>query len=453
MTAAVATPNELEESLLDAKVIRSLQDDSGHIDPDKMAAHVVQYQTASAKKNPDIASEVADQLEKGFQDFFARHDAKPMPMGELVTDKQFARNGKFYKNLGMSVAQRRQIAATGRGPGVEFFEKYANFSDFLTDVPKITNALSEGTLADGGATVPEEYRAELLMLALEDAMVRSRATIIPMNSASVRIPAIRDASHATSVFGGVQGSWLNEAANLSSGGAGTTQPTFQQVMLTARKLTGFTIAANELLMDSALSLEALIMTLFAKALAYFEDDAFISGVGAGQPLGILNADAMVSVTKETGQPAATINYQNIVKAFSRMLPQSLNRAVWYCGPDAFPELAQMALNVGTGGAPVWISNIQNGAPASIFGRPLIITEKAQALGTAGDLVFADMSYYLIGDRQSLQMTASQHYAFATDQMAWRFVQRVDGRPWIQTALTPRHSTATLSPFVSLATRS
>lgn len=284
-------------------------------------------------------------------------------------------------------------------------------------------------------------------------MVRSRATIIPMNSASVRIPAIRDASHVTSVFGGVQGSWLQEAANLSSGGAGTTQPTFQQILLNARKLTGFTIAANELLADSALSLEALIMTLFAKALAYFEDDAFLSGVGAGQPLGILNADAMVSVTKEAGQPAATINYQNIVKQFSRMLPQSIGKAVWYCGPDAFPELAQMALSVGTGGAPVWISNIQGGAPATIFGRPLIITEKAQALGTAGDLVFADMSYYLIGDRQSLQMTASQHYAFATDQMAWRFVQRVDGRPWIQTALTPRHSSATLSPFVSLATRS
>ena len=46
--------------------------------------------------------------------------------------------------------------------------------------------------------------------------------------------------------------------------------------------------------------------MFGQALGYFEDVAFISGTGAGQPLGILNAPALVTVSKETGQAADTI---------------------------------------------------------------------------------------------------------------------------------------------------
>ena len=232
-----------------------------------------------------------------------------------------------------------------------------------------------------------------------------------------------------------------------------TQPTFGQLLLTARKLTGYTVASNELLADSAISLEALIMTLFSEALAYFEDDAFLTGTGAGQPLGVLNASALVSVAKETGQAATTIVYENLVKMFSRALPQSMGRGIWYAHPDIFPQLAQLSLSVGTGGSAVWISNIVGGPPATIFGRPVIFTEKAETLGTAGDIVFADLGFYLIGDRQSLMMASSPHVNFSTDEMVWRFVQRVDGRPWLSAALTPRNGTNTLSPFVNLATRS
>ena len=138
--------------------------------------------------------------------------------------------------------------------------------------------------------------------------------------------------------------------------------------------------------------------------------------------------------------------------FSRMLPQSLSRAVWIGHPNIFPQLAQLALNVGTGGSAVWLTNVAGGPPATIFGRPLILTEKAETLGTAGDLYFVDLGFYLIGDRQSLSVAASPHVNFTTDEMTWRFVQRVDGRPWLQTALTPRNGTTTLSPFINLATR-
>ena len=64
----------------------------------------------------------------------------------------------------------------------------------------------------------------------------------------------------------------------------------------------------------------------------------------------------------------------------------------------------------------------------------------------------DLSYYVVADRQAVTMAASEHVRFTNDEMVWRFVERIDGRPWIDSALTPRNGSNTLSPFVNLAAR-
>jgi HK97 family phage major capsid protein len=138
--------------------------------------------------------------------------------------------------------------------------------------------------------------------------------------------------------------------------------------------------------------------------------------------------------------------------YSRMLPSSLARAVWVAHIDTFPELATMALAVGTGGGPIWLNNGVEGPPMTILGRPVIFTEKAETVGTAGDVNFVDFGYYLIGDRQIMQAETSPHFKFQNDQTAVRFIQRLDGRPWLESALTPLKGSNTLSPFVKIATR-
>ena len=310
--------------------------------------------------------------------------------------------------------------------------------------------LGESQGDQGGFLVPEEFRMELLRMSLEASLVRPRARVVPMGGLTLSYPAIKDTTHASTVFGGVTAQWVAEGADLSSG---TNEPTFAQAVLTAKKLTGYTVVSNELMQDAAISIESVLMQLFGEAIPWFEDDAFIAGVGGGQPLGVLNADATISVTKETGQAAATIVWENVVKMFARMLPQSIGSGVWYAHIDTFPQLVVMSLSVGTGGAPVWINNGVAGPPATILGRPVFFTEKAETLGTAGDITFADFSYYLIGDRQAMTVESSPHVQFINDRTVWKFVQRVDGRPWIDSALTPRKGTATMSPFVQLATRS
>jgi HK97 family phage major capsid protein len=350
-----------------------------------------------------------------------------------------------------------------KAPGARLDAKFTDSGTFFSDIwhgQRGADALarrtemvnSYGTVVPdaGGFLVPEVLRAQLLQVALETAVTRSRATVVPMDSPRVPFPIIDSTSNASSVMGGLVGYWTEESAALTE-----SQATFGRVVLDAKKLTVYGQAPNEIFQDSIISFQAFIDQALPKALTWFEDVADINGTGVGEPLGWLDTgnSAAVSVAKETGQAAATIVWENVVKLYSRMLPASLGSAVWVAHIDTFPELATMALSVGTGGSAVWINNGVAGPPMTILGRPVIFTEKVKTVGQAGDLNFVDLSYYLIGDRQQMQADTSPHYKFANDQTVFRVIQRVDGRPWIQSAITPNQGSNTLSPFVKIAVRS
>jgi len=377
---------------------------------------------SGAISRPPMADEVAMQS-KAFRSGEAPDPETSLKREALAMDGQFATFGEFLTAIAPSTIQSR---------GVD---------------PKI-KVLGEGQGDQGGFLVPDAFTTQLLALALEDAVVRPRAFRMPMSSLNLSLPTIVDTTHATNVFGGVRGYWTPESGSYTS-----SEPSFGRVTLTAKKLTAYTSAANELLADSAISLEALLMRLFPQALQFFEDDAFLNGIGSGQPVGILNADALVTVSKETGQAATTIVAENIDKMYSRMLPSSRSRAVWVAHPDTLPQIVSMSRSVGTGGSAVMMNNMAGAAPASLYGRPLIISEKCQTLGTAGDIFFVDFGYYVVADRQSLSMASSPHVRFQNDETVWRFTSRLDGRPWLESALTPRNGSNTLSPVVNLATRS
>jgi len=412
--------------------------------------------------------------------------ADPKGFGELVKNYQAASIANYGEQLKGEIAEQTQATladmardlkaevaapkpgvnyAKGYNPGAlgaKLDEVYENSVDFIRStwhgnahrpeaaakLARVRNDYGTQVPADGGFLVPESLRSTLLEVALESSIVRPLATVVPMETQRVPFPTIDSTSNASSVHGGLIGYWTEESAALTE-----SQATFGRVVLDAKKLTGYSEVPNELFADSILSFDALLGRLWPQAIAHFEDVAFFRGTGVGEPLGFQNANAAVSVTAESGQAAATIVWENIVKMYARMLPTSLSRAVWIANINTFPELATMALSVGTGGGPVWLSNGVGGPPATILGRPVIFTEKAETLGTAGDIVFADLSYYLIGDRQQMQMSSSPHYKFANDQTAVRIIERLDGRPWLQSAITPNKGSTTLTPFVRLATRS
>ncbi|MBO3751542.1 phage major capsid protein [Streptosporangiaceae bacterium NEAU-GS5] len=389
-------------------------------------------------------------------------------LAQMLKDNQVGGDGIKRLNLdpqtrpaNMLTSHRQATAYNPKAPGTVLDAEFDSAAEYfkaawhlnadpenIAKMSRIRNAFGSVVPADGGFLVPETLRSQLLQVALEMAVVRPRATVVPMESARVPFPMIDVTSNASTVFGGMVGYWGEEGATLTDSAA-----KFGRIVLDARKLTGFSAVPNELLQDSLISFAALIETLWPQALAFFEDVAFMVGSGVGEPLGFLGNSATVAVAKESGQAGATILLENVIKMYSRMLPSSLARGIWICSPDAIPELFTMALSVGTGGGPVMLTNVAGPAPMTIFGRPLIVSEKAKTVGTQGDLAFVDLAYYLVGDRQTMSAQSSTEFQFGSDKTCFRIIQRVDGRPWIQSAITPQNgSSNTLSPFVEIAVR-
>lgn len=451
MTAPVIPVDsaELAEILMDKKRM-----DPIYKDPESFKTFLNNYaKAANAPTHGDIERIVDQRLQAGLASFAANTKTdirRPNMAPATVQDvKNLRQTSAAYNENAMGTKLDGQFSS---------LENFFNVIEHRQDrteperrkvIDGIKNALSSNVPSDGGFLIPEEFRAELLRVALETAVVRPRARVIPMASARVALPMLDSTTNASSVFGGIIAYWTEEAAALTQ-----SSPSFAKVVLDAKKLTLYSDIPNELADDSAISLEAFLSQAFPEACAWYEDAAFGWGTGVGEPLGALATgnSALISVTKESGQAADTIVWQNIIKMYARMLPSSLARAVWVVSPNTFPELATMALSVGTGGSAIWLNNGVAGPPMTILGRPVIVSEKAAALGDAGDVAFVDFGYYLIGDRMAMTGMTSPHYKFGNDVTAYRLIERVDGRPWLQSAITPKNASDTLSPFVQLGER-
>lgn len=306
-------------------------------------------------------------------------------------------------------------------------------------------ALAESSGVTGGYVVPPDFYNQLLQVAAEENTFRQRAFVVPMASATLQFPFLDittvQSAGVSPFFGGVQASWTAEAQTRTE-----TEPQFKMMELKAHELSGYSVSSNVLLQDAAFGLEKFLMTLFGKAVAWYEEYAFLQGNGAGKPLGLLNAPAAVTFNRTT---AGHFSFGDVGGMLSKLLPASYNRACWYLSPTVVSDLLQLkdganraiflSIDQGVTKPPVW----------KLLNLPVQITEKLPALGTKGDVILADPSLYVIGDRMMLEVAASEHVNFLKNQMTWRFVQRVDGQPWMDKPVTLQDGTSTVSPFVVL----
>ena len=410
------------------------------------------------------AKAVAQSRIQGAADLFDRQGLfaeKAVGAAEDIESADYADSlGKFIYSAIKAEYVAKQSADSGE------LEKLQAFKGSLAKALEIRNAssMAERIPAEGGFLVPENLRSEILALSLEDGVMRPNATVIPMDSLRVPIPTVDDTSHASNVFGGVAAFWTAEGAALKG-----SAPSFSRVLLEAAKLTAFTLIPNELLQDSSTPMEVWFRTFFPQAVSFFADLAFLVGDGVNQPEGVLNCPGAVTVTATA---SANVEFADLAKMMARLWPPSLKRAMWVCSPDVLPFLFQLGAGIITGAGPtttavappLWLGDMSAiGAPGGsdgsgfnfrLLGRPLRVTEKVPtpAGGNSGSIALIDPTYYLIGDRQAMQIASSAEYSFANDEVAYRITERLDGRGWLRSAITPANgSTNTLSPFVLLNT--
>lgn len=372
--------------------------------------------------DPDKPEELADRVLKS---------------GREVERPAVKRGGRTYAEM---------FGAPQRGPFATAEDFYRAIHSNLAD-PRLMAVAgqTEGEGARGGFSVPEELAAQMLDASLEDEIVRPRATIEPMKSKTKKIWSFDASTSAGAVlYGGFTPEWLPE-----EGGFAPQRLKLKTMTLTAYKLALLGVSSNELIADGA-TFEDGLQGAMVKSCGWGLDLAFLTGNGAGKPLGALNAASRVTVAKETGQLPDTIVYENLSKMWARMHPAVHRGAVWVANSTAIPQLQTITVATGTGGVHYPVMNETNGR-FFIFGAEVLFTEKVPAVGDEGDISLINWSQYAVGLRKEVSVDKSMHAGFTTDQSYYRAIVRADGGPRWASVYTPANGD-TLSWCVTLAAR-
>lgn len=319
----------------------------------------------------------------------------------------------------------------------------------MVETKKITNAMSSVIPADGGFLIPEELRAEIMAVALQESVTRMRATVIPMASKTLGLPVVDETTRATSVRGG----WVAYRTPESTAPSGS-QPSFGRVVLDATKLMATTAVPNELIAD-AVGLQAFIMQGLPEVIRDQEDRDFFNGSGVGEPHGWLDPDneALISITRDTDGYI----FNDIVGMFSRLFASSHGNGLWVCSSEVLPSLLKAVIPTGDTTIPVVSPPLLlpgqqaiQSPVGMILGKPLVVNDNAAQVASAGDLSYVDLSYYVIGDRQGATMASSTDNRFTEDETVYKVILRNDGKPWLLAPITPNNGGDTQSAFVTRA---
>ena len=307
-------------------------------------------------------------------------------------------------------------------------------------------AMVEGSAGAGGFLVPVEYSKDIHNVALEDEIIMPRANVIPMATNELKIPALEIGDHSSNLYGGFIAYWAAEQASLTE-----AEPLAREIDFQAKKLTGLVKFSNELMGDM-IGGEKELVKILGRGLSWYRDSAFFSGSGAGEPSGLLNSNCKITVDKEVGQGAETIILENLASMLSRLYAGGYKNAIWICSQSCIPQLLTLSLSVGTGGSAHPAMTESDGG-CRIFGIEVVFSEKREVLGTEGDIVLTDLSQYAVGMREELRVDLSQHVYFTTDMGSLRLIARMDGMSLWDEALTLKDGSTTVSPIVTLQTRS
>jgi HK97 family phage major capsid protein len=304
----------------------------------------------------------------------------------------------------------------------------------------------QGTYSDpyGGFFVPVSFSPETLRLDPESNPMAGLVRGVPMETPSISFNARVDKDHSSSVSGGLRVYRRKETQTVAA-----SRMEHEQVTLNATGLFGVAYATEELLARSLVSFVTLLGAGFSDEFNAKLVNERLNGTGVGEFEGILNSACKISVSAESGQPAATIVKENIDQM--RMRCWRYGSAVWLANHGTLAMLRSLVQVIGTGGIAVPYLTVSPDGQAMLDGRPLYFTEFCPALGTTGDLILCNWSEYLEGTLTSMSNAESMHVRFLEHERTFKFWTENDARCWWRSALTPKNG-PTRSPFVVLATR-
>ena len=284
--------------------------------------------------------------------------------------------------------------------------------------------MSEGVLADGGALVPVEYLATVIEFLTQQSEIIGKCWRVPMSSSTLKIPRLAQA--AGNYFGGIT-LYAPDEGGLKTG----SKPTLEQLTFTAKKIIGLVYMTDELIADSMINIVNYVTGLFVRAMQYDMEGRIIAGTGVGPCLGITVDPAVLQVARHAN---GTISYEDVI-ALDNAIDENIQDLSWLTRKVSQNTLFALR---DTNDRPIFLSDYavfsgQPVHPKTMISYPVYKTRNVPAMGSRGDLIIGDLSFYMLAIRQDMTIDTSEHVRFEYDEQTIRLVTRYDGKAVVPSA--------------------
>lgn len=291
-------------------------------------------------------------------------------------------------------------------------------------IPEQRALQADADISGGYLVPPTQWVNQLIAAKKNSVFVRQYANVIPVTSGdSLGVPSLdTDVADA---------SWTAEIGSASE----DSSLVFGKRELHPHALAKLVKISNKLLRVSALDPEAIVQDRLAYKFGVTEEQAFLTGSGSQQPLGVFTAsDNGISTSRDvsTGNTTTTIGADGLIEAAHTLKSQYWSNARWLFHRDAIKMIRKLKDGEGQY---LWQPGIAAGQGNRILNFPYDVSEYASNTFTAGLYVgiLADWKYYWIADALSFTVQRLLELYAETNQVGLIGRAEVDGMPVLEEA--------------------
>jgi HK97 family phage major capsid protein len=372
--------------------------------------------TEQAGSGVDVQAIVSEAVKAALADFQAKLEAEPAlkSAGYAVPNVVTRRDGELTDEAAFKAWLKYGNEAH---PAVLARMRAKRAPIVGVDASGTKATLAEGTDAQGGYWVPNEYANEIVTPLVNTSYLRrAGARVMRMQGTdSFRVPGITYTSAAT--IGG-EGSAYTQA-----------EPTASEVEFNPYKLKRLAKAAEEMVADSRYDVWSMILAPdFEQSFAEGENSYFTTGTGTGQPQGVVTgASAGVTAASQTAIAA-----DEIIDLYHALDFKYRDRAVWMMADSTLKAVRK--LKDGEGNY-LWGPGLNGEVEGRLMGKPVITNNSMAAIATtAKTVLFGDFSYYWIAEWEGLQLQRLNELYAETGHIGFRAFRRVDANVMLSAAI-------------------
>jgi HK97 family phage major capsid protein len=319
------------------------------------------------------------------------------------------------------------------------------FNHYLVDGEKALHSRlaqraiqADSDIVGGYLVAPQEFIAKLIKFVNNYVFVRQKGTVYTVKSAqSLGAPSLdNDISDAT---------WTSE---LDTGNE-DTQMTFGKRELTPHPLAKRIKVSNKLLrLGNVASVasadgsgvtggpESLVRDRLGYKFAVAEENAFLTGTGANQPLGMFTASTLgIDTSRDiTTANAGTLVGDDLISAKYNQKIQYWPRLEWIFHRNVLQTIRKLKDSYGQY---LWVPGGFGGEADTLLDIPVNMSEYAPSVISSGNYVglLGDFSFYWIADSEQLEIQRLVELYAAANQTGFIARMELDGMPVLAEAFT------------------